>query len=834
MNLTYKCSVCATVILNISEFQKHLSNCTSSNGVKSVNVYEGDSVYCGICCVSMPDIRDIQQKLETKNHDSDYYRTSFDTLNCLMCHRVFLTIGDLCDHQRKDHFDSKYEKRFACIRCLNKTNKFAQISNPTNSINPTTKDNIFCSICDKFIKLSAWSRHERNHRDRVVYQCESCQKIRIGFLRFQNHFRQSARCSNSMELNVEKVEKEPKNYTYQCTKCGETFSRRSFKSHIEDSDCYAENKCLTCSKRFMTISALNEHRLVDCTVKFEKRNTKKDQKSKTIRCEICNIDSDAKHFIDFHHRKSVVRLKRTIIDRMERKPSAGIQFACLLCDETFTDRQQLRGHMKTHCCDKSVQTVPDSQCEITWDLMDADSKQCDALQMKDEKIESLLTTAANENDFPTDTDLVKTETTPSFENLWTLDVDHFDDFTNDDPGEMSDEPTNTHTTQYNANGVTKCCLCTNSVPDLINSDEVVQEQIAKFGETICLVCFQSFNQSDKLRDHESSHFQDNLDGHLIACRSCAWSLNVYYTDDDYFRLENELQCYMCAAKMCDLRTLRRHKRSHLSLCVFTCKVCNKKSISDERHRNHLRKHQKTELTVVTNQIIRKCTVCGDEATNLFRDEKDIDRMFDKFNGGPCKICYTYINDKKRYISHERGHMDEQQLVACYKCCNTQPYTDDEYHQLEDDNTCFICKAKLSSKYNLHLHKRKHLDRVVYTCSICLSLVVGTRNHSHHMYKHGVRKKHREEETGQFECDYCGKIFPHKSSLPAHFKQHLNKQRVPCPQCTLTFASKGNLTQHIKQIHLNIRKHICELCGKAFGHPHNLKSHMVKHSGEKVS
>lgn len=865
-SLSYKCCVCSVVISNISEFQKHLSHCQSFNIDKpAISLNDGDSAYCGVCCVEMPDIRDLQLKLETERHESDYYRTSFDSLNCLICHKVFMSNGDLCDHQRKDHFESKYEKRFACVRCLNKTNKFAQISNDTTCVKSTTKENTFCSLCDKFIKTGFWSRHARNHRDRVVYQCESCRKIRIGSIRFQNHFRQNPKCSNSIDFQGDKTEKESKSYIYQCKKCKRKFSRRYFKSHIEESDCYKENHCKTCSKRFITKSALNKHRMVadcvkiesesklDCTKCGKSFHTRKSlvlhsnvcgRKQNTIYCDICNIlvECEGNHFNDIHRRKSVVKLKRTT--NISRKKifantvPAGVQFGCFLCDDTFSDRQQLRCHMKIHYCDKSVQTMAEGPYETICDLVDpnADSEHPDTLNFKDEKIESSPmagTNDENEFEFTNASELVKTESMANIDDMWTSNSDNLDNIADGDPGEMSDEATGNDVIQFNVLGMTKCSLCTNVIPDLISTDDVVQQQIDKFGECVCLICFQLFSKVEKLRKHESSHFQENLDGHVIACRSCAWSPNVYYTDDDFFRLEKQLQCYMCSTKMSDIRTLRRHKRSHLSLCVFTCKVCNKRSISDERHRNHLRKHQKPELTVVTNQIVRKCTMCGEEATNLFRNEDDIDRMFEKFKGGPCKICFTYINDKKRYISHERSHMEEQQLVSCFKCCNSQPYTDDEYHRLEDELACFICKAKLSSKYNLHLHKRKHLDRVVYSCSICLSLVVGTRNHSHHMYKHGLRKKNREEEVGRFECHYCQKIFPHKSSLPAHFKQHLNKERVPCPQCTLTFASKGNLTQHIKQIHLNIRKHICELCGKAFGHPHNLKSHMVKHSGEKV-
>ncbi|KAJ6636060.1 Zinc finger protein [Pseudolycoriella hygida] len=869
-NLSYKCSVCAIVICNISEFQKHLSCCQSTNIGQPVNLNDGDSVYCGICCVEMPDIKAVEQKLRTQTTETDYFRTSFDALNCLMCHKVFLSNGDLLDHQKKDHFESRYENRFACVRCINKANKFACAASDaaiTNATSFASKDKTFCSMCGKFIKVTLWPRHVRNHRDRVVYQCGSCRKIRIGAIRFQNHFRQSPKCVNFIDFHNDKVEKESKSYTYQCVKCKQTFTRRSFKGHVEESDCYKENQCKTCAKRFITKIALNGHhqnrdcvkvessskfQCIKCDKFFHTRkgfalhsNVCRRWNERTNRCDICNIliDSSVDHWNDFHRRKSLVQMKRNVdkeMNSLSKSRCKEIQFGCLLCESTFSSRQKLQFHMKTHYCDKAVQTMSEGHSEVDWDLVDTDSKHPEIPHLKDEKIDTPPmaegTNVEDENSFLFPNAIaepIKTEFTDDIEETWAANSENFTSFADDDTGDVSDEEaTHTNTMSTNAQGMDTCCFCKNVIHDLISADDVVHQQINTFGQCFCMVCFQLFSKFEKLREHEISHRRDNSDGHLIACRLCAWSSNVYFTDADFFRLEKDLQCYMCSTKTSDLRTLRRHKRSHLSLCVFTCKVCNKRSISDERHRSHLRKHQKTEFSAVTNQIVRKCTMCSEEATNLFRDEEEIDEMFEKFGGGPCKICFTYINDKRRYVSHERGHMDEQQLIACLKCCNSKVYTDDEYHQFEDELKCFICDAKLSSKYNLHLHKRKHLDRVVYTCTICSALVVGTKNHSHHMYKHGLRKKNRNEEKGRFECDFCQKVFPHKSSLPAHFKQHLNKERVPCPQCTLTFASKGNLTQHIKQIHLNIRKHICELCGKAFGHPHNLKSHMVKHSGEK--
>jgi hypothetical protein len=51
----------------------------------------------------------------------------------------------------------------------------------------------------------------------------------------------------------------------------------------------------------------------------------------------------------------------------------------------------------------------------------------------------------------------------------------------------------------------------------------------------------------------------------------------------------------------------------------------------------------------------------------------------------------------------------------------------------------------------------------------------------------------------------------------------------CPKCHKWFSQKSNLTKHDKTVHLKLRDHVCEVCGRAFGENCKLQLHIrIKH------
>ena len=59
-----------------------------------------------------------------------------------------------------------------------------------------------------------------------------------------------------------------------------------------------------------------------------------------------------------------------------------------------------------------------------------------------------------------------------------------------------------------------------------------------------------------------------------------------------------------------------------------------------------------------------------------------------------------------------------------------------------------------------------------------------------------------------------------------------RETYSCDYCDRTYLKKSSLSDHIKQRHLRITPHYCELCGEGFTQPGKLKTHKIIHSDER--
>lgn len=97
----------------------------------------------------------------------------------------------------------------------------------------------------------------------------------------------------------------------------------------------------------------------------------------------------------------------------------------------------------------------------------------------------------------------------------------------------------------------------------------------------------------------------------------------------------------------------------------------------------------------------------------------------------------------------------------------------------------------------------------------------------HLKEHIVRV----HEVKNIKCDKCDAVLKNKYSLASHIKDVHKK--VPCSFCGIMMSS-NQVRNHVLSRHTenNLKPHQCELCGKGFGVPQNLKDHMNIHTGAK--
>uniref|UniRef100_A0A3Q2XLH5 Zgc:171929 n=1 Tax=Hippocampus comes TaxID=109280 RepID=A0A3Q2XLH5_HIPCM len=86
-----------------------------------------------------------------------------------------------------------------------------------------------------------------------------------------------------------------------------------------------------------------------------------------------------------------------------------------------------------------------------------------------------------------------------------------------------------------------------------------------------------------------------------------------------------------------------------------------------------------------------------------------------------------------------------------------------------------------------------------------------------------------EDTTNFVCSVCHKMFPLQRILIRHMKCHSLIKRHPCHFCGKGFNDTFDLKRHMRT-HTGIRPYKCDLCEKAFTQRCSLESHMRKIHG----
>jgi KRAB domain-containing zinc finger protein len=187
----------------------------------------------------------------------------------------------------------------------------------------------------------------------------------------------------------------------------------------------------------------------------------------------------------------------------------------------------------------------------------------------------------------------------------------------------------------------------------------------------------------------------------------------------------------------------------------------------------------------------------------------------------CEICKKMLNSKRYFKQHMKT---KHNIEIIHK----------KLPEIIQDHHCDLCGRVYPTRSKLKFHIRWHRDlleganRPHGPCSVCAGFFK-TRNQ---LVKH--EKTHIPKSLRNFwYCDLCGHRFRCRGLLFSHIKmRHIEKVRFYCKDCPGTsFSNKYRLKEHVDFKHLNIRKHVCEQCGRAFPTSSKLKIHHRVHTGE---
>ncbi|KAH7721416.1 Zinc finger protein, partial [Aphelenchoides avenae] len=133
--------------------------------------------------------------------------------------------------------------------------------------------------------------------------------------------------------------------------------------------------------------------------------------------------------------------------------------------------------------------------------------------------------------------------------------------------------------------------------------------------------------------------------------------------------------------------------------------------------------------------------------------------------------------------------------------------------------CVTCGKEFSKYSSYRIHVQTHIDEP-HACDQCKKKYKLRR----YLLEH---KRTAHAEAGQFECDECGKICPHKKSLAAHKRSHRkarNGKLYECDQCEKKYKWRAALLTHKRNAHAEDRQLECDECGELYPHKRALSDH----------
>ncbi|GCC19715.1 zinc finger and BTB domain-containing protein 1 [Chiloscyllium punctatum] len=146
-------------------------------------------------------------------------------------------------------------------------------------------------------------------------------------------------------------------------------------------------------------------------------------------------------------------------------------------------------------------------------------------------------------------------------------------------------------------------------------------------------------------------------------------------------------------------------------------------------------------------------------------------------------------------------------------------------------TCQVCGGSFKQRYQLQEHMYRHVGRH-FQCSQCARAFDQEKLWVEHISRCMFGQAPRETPSERVDrrkhvCNLCGKAFYQRCHLREHFTTHTKEKEFACQICGKEFLRERLLRLHL-DMHRGDARYVCPRCGQGSYRKHDHLRHMVSH------